>query len=296
MIRHCNKSLFIVAFLFSGFGFAQDQESNLLKFTPAVLFQQGGWDTQIYSSIYSQTFVRDRNGDSQFLDHRATFLTTFLDFNFGINQRINIGAELYFNRTSIDPNNQSSLNVLLNDDQTSYRAGFSFFGPKVRWQPVKSLPTLSIQSTFLFPLAKNLETPIFLNHDRYTWYTQLFYDHAFSSKVRLFTDVGFLYRINRASTSSGNFFRVPIAFFLNYFPISTVSIFGFGQYSPRYGSISNEFTSIFGLTGWFTQIGLGAKYQVSPSIGLELSYSNLILSRNDGAGSNVNLGIRYIRK
>ena len=60
--------------------------------------------------------------------------------------------------------------------------------------------------------------------------------------------------------------------------------------------VENAFDRQFGLSQWFTQAGLGVKYQITTSIGLELSYGNFLLSRNDGAGYNVNFGIRYIHR
>ncbi len=272
----------------------EKEESNLQKYTPAILFQPGDWNLLFFNSIYSQTKISDRDGNKLPLDHRASFLNSFLEFSIGIHPKINIGAEIRYNRTAIDPADGSLLQVLSNSEGISYRSDLTLFGPKIRWQPFQTISTFSIQSTFLLPIAKSLESPIFINHDRYQWYTQLFYDHAFSSKFRTFIDIGILYQFNRNSSTSGDILRLPISLFLNYFPLSKVSLFGFIQYSPLFSTISNETTSIYGLTAWYTQLGLGVKYQILPKLGFDVSYGNLILSRNEGAGSNINFGMRFI--
>ena len=135
----------------------------------------------------------------------------------------------------------------------------------------------------------------FVNHDRYTWHTQLFTDFNIGSKFQVFLEEAIFYRIKNNDNQDGNFARLFFSGFLSYFPSSKVTVFGFGQYAPRFERLSNGFDSQFGLSQWFTQVGVGAKYQVMPQLGLELSYGNFVNSRRDGAGSVFNFGIRFIK-
>jgi len=62
-----------------------------------------------------------------------------------------------------------------------------------------------------------------------------------------------------------------------------------------FSTLRNEEQSEFGRVGYFTQLGLGAKYQVTSNINIEASYTNFVASKRDGAGSTFNFGIRLIR-
>ena len=70
-------------------------------------------------------------------------------------------------------------------------------------------------------------------------------------------------------------------------------IHGF-RHPPAFGNLVGTNQETFGQLRWFTQIGIGAKYQLTQSVGVEVSYGNFLNSRNDGAGQVVNLGIRII--
>ncbi len=278
-------------------GFAvQAQESNLEKYTPSALLGKGTWDLTSFNNIYTQNQVRNDQGDEVQLGQRQTFLNSMLQFTYGISQsgRLNVGFEVNFNRAFYDSENGSPFKVFSGSSDLS-RTVVSAIGPRVKFVPFASLPNLSVQSTFLFPVASDLETPFFTAHDRYTWFTQFFYDKKLSAKWRVFLEADFLYRLKRNSNQV-NFFRTPVSGFLSYFPNSRTTLFGFAQYSPRFQNISNNIEEQFGFSNWFTQVGAGLKYQLIPNLGIEVSYGNFVASRQDGAGYSLNLGFRYIRQ
>ena len=70
MIRKITISLLSLLFAFGALG----QESNLEKYTPSVLLEQGTWDVLSFYSIYTQTQVRDEQGDEVALGQRQSFL------------------------------------------------------------------------------------------------------------------------------------------------------------------------------------------------------------------------------
>lgn len=285
----------LLVLLLIGFA-AQAQESNLEKYTPSVLLEKGTWDFFSFYSIYTQTEARDREGDAVALGQRQTFLNAMYQVTYGVSEsgRFNIGLDINVNRAFYDNDEGSPLNVFSFGGGDFSRTVISAIGPRIRVVPVSSIPNLSIQSTFLFPVASDLEAPFFTAHDRYTWFTQLFYDHKLSAKWRVFLEADFLYRIKR-NEDQVNFFRTPVSGFLSYFPNPRTTVFGFAQYSPRFQNLTNGVEEQFGFSNWFTQIGVGARYQLMPNLGVELSYGNFVASRQDGAGYTLNLGLRYIK-
>ena len=158
------------------------------------------------------------------------------------------------------------------------------------------IPRLSFQSTFLIPVSNELEAEYFVAHGRYNWFTQLFYDRDLGEDFQLLLEADFLYRINRGSRNERNFLRTPLSGFLSCFPNANSTIFVFGQHSNRYEVAENAVDRQFGVSQWFTQAGLRFKYQITSSLGLEMSYRNFIFSRNDEAEYNVNFGLSYIHR
>ena len=275
-----------------------DQKSNIQVFTPSALFQKGQFEFNFFNNLYTQTQVRDGEGEEVGLGQRQTFVNTMIQFTYGVSRsaRVNLGFDLYVSSASVDNNSGSAFNHFFGD--VDFRETvISYIAPRIKFVPFKKFPRVSIQSALLIPVASDLENREgrFVNHDRYTWHTQLFTDFNIGSKFQVFLEEALFYRIKRNDNQDGNFARVFFSGFLSYFPSPKITVFGFGQYAPRFERLSNGFDSQFGLSQWFTQVGVGAKYQVMPQLGLELSYGNFINSRRDGAGSVLNFGIRFIK-
>ncbi len=278
----------------SSTGIESSQLSNVQAFTPSVLLKKGQFEVNNLNNLYTQTAIRDRAGDEVALPETQTFLTNLFQISYGIseNSRINVGLDFMINSAYYDSEQNSPLNLFSPGDGFS-RVALSGIGPRIKFTPFPKITGLSVQSTFFFPVAGNLESPRFTAHDRFTWMTQFFYDHAFSSKFRLFLEADFLYRIKR-NENQLNFFRTPVTGVLSYFPEENTTLFFLLQHSPAFGNATNGFDTAFGQLRWFTQYGIGGKYQLSSKLGLEISYSDFFLSRGDGAGNAYNLGFRYI--
>jgi len=292
MLRTRISSAFLLFVLYVN---AYSQESNLERYTPSALFEKGAWEINVFNNIYTQQQVRNSEGSDIDLGQRQTFYNGLYQFTYGIsnNRRINIGADVLINRSFYDIANGSPFKIFSGSESDFSRTIVSAAGPRVKVVPFEDLQSFSIQSSFYFPIADDQESPAFTAHDRYTSFTQFFYDHKINSSWRIFLEIDALYRIKR-NDNQVNFLRLPASAFISYFPSSKTTIYFFGQYSPRFEKQSNAVDEVYGLSSWFTQVGIGMKYQVTNKLGLEVSYGDFILSRNDGAGSTINLGIRYI--
>lgn len=269
-------------------------QSNLEKFTPSALFQKGQWEVNTFHNLYTQASVRNREGEEMELGQRQTFINSQLQFTYGSSEsgRLNVGLDVIVTRAYYGESSSGPHQIFTSNGDFQ-RTVVSAVGPRIKYQPLLSLPSFSVQSSFLFPTAEGLESPFFTAHDRYSWITQVFYDHRISSKWRAFFSLDFLARF-KTSDVQRTFLRLPASVFLSYFPSSKYSIFTSLQYSPRFESVSNSIDEQFGLNQWFTTFGFGGKYQATRKLSFELSYSNFVLSRNDGAGYSVNFGLRII--
>ena len=270
------------------------QLSNVQAFTPSVLLKKGQFEINNFNNLYTQKNIRNSAGDELALTERQSFLSNLFQFTYGISRKsnINIGWDVVVNSAYYDSEKGSPLELF------SPKEGFSrtvvgAMGPRIKFTPLANLTNLSIQSTFTFPLENNLEVPNFVAHDRYTWNTQFFYDQSLSSQFRLFFEADFLYRIKRKKEQS-NFFRTPVTAIVSYFPTDKTTLYLLLQHAPAFGKLTNENRTQFGQLRWFSQYGIGGKYQLTSRLGIELSYTDFFLSRSDGAGTTYNLGFRYI--
>jgi len=275
-----------------------EDKSNLQLFTPSALFQWGEYEVNNFNSLYYQNSIRDASGEEQDLGNSQAFFNALIQITSGLPKirRLNVGIDINITTARYGLQEETP-GDFFKDETAIYRKTIvSSIGPRLKYVPFRKIPRLSIQSTFLFPIASDQEDPFFIFHDRYSWFTQVFFDQNIGDKFQLFTEADLLYRFNRNSTFNGNFFRVPLSAFLSYFPTSNSTIYVFTQYSPRYQNVELQDGSEFGLHSWFTQLGVGAKYQLTSKLGLELSYADFAWSKNDGAGYAMNFGIRYIHR
>ena len=266
-------------------------QSNVQTFTPSVLLKSGQVDINFFNNIYTQTSIRNAEGNKVDLGERQSFLNTSLSFLYGL-KNVNIGLEVNLNRAHYTSSNSSVLSIFGNAESFS-RNVVSAIGPRVKFAPFSSFKGFSFQSTILFPVASDLESPRFIAHDRISWFNQLFLDRSIGPRTRLFTEIALIYRIKNNS-SQQNFLRVPVSIVFSYFPTKNSTLFLLGQHAPAFGNLQGMSESVFGQLRWYTLISAGTKYQLTKSLGLELSYGNFVLSRADGAGSVINFGLRLI--
>ncbi|MEP2026694.1 hypothetical protein [Reichenbachiella sp.] len=239
-------------------------------------------ELKVFNNLYTQTKVRDEDGTNIELGERQSFLNNQIRYLYGLSKeaRFNIGLET--NLTTAWYGSESSDLM------------FTSIGPTLKFVPIKNLGNFSVQSTFLFPLNRDdLEKP-FINHNRYTWWTQFFYDHSINSKLNLFLEADLIYRF-AVEDYQNDFFRTPLSLIVSYFPTSKLTLYTNVQYAPAYGKLPGVEDIEFGRMRWFTQLGLGTKYLIQSNLELELSYANFVLSKRDGAGSVYNFGIRFLR-
>ena len=214
-------------------------------------------------------------------------------FNYGISKsgRFNLGLDVNLRSTSRTERTLRAIEIFRFKQDDKNRTTISSLGPKIKWNPFKKIPKFSIQSSFTIPVSDSLENKKkrpWLDHHKYTWWTQLFFDKPIGSKYQLFAELDFLLR---TPTYSKEFdftqatFSTPVSLFFSYFPTNKSTVYVQYQYAPTLTSFPD----------YYMQAGLGGKYQIFPKLQLELSYTNFFAGKNNGAGSTYNVGLRYIR-
>ena len=254
--------------------------------------------------------MRNAQGDRVSSGIRTSILTSNIQYTVGVseNRRVNLGVDLVIGGGSVGPSGESSHFQLLGGNTSARDLALAAFGPRVKFQPFRRWAFFSIQSTFLIPLADDLEgqneREVFVALNRYTFRNQFLADFKLTEKFRLFYEFAANYLIRRNKEEvffQPNFIDLPSTLFVNYFPTAKWNLFVMGQYAPRLGrtALSEDPTSQFGLLQWLTQLGAGLKYQATDKIGFELSYGNFVASQGiqgieAGAGQVVNFAVRFI--
>jgi hypothetical protein len=268
------------------------ETSNVKEYTPSKLLKKGQVDMQLFNNIYSQTAYRDLDGKKIDLNSRATYYTGIFNFLYGIspNSKINVGLDVNLKAVEIDPRPESSpFSILRFENSNLARVAIGSIGPKIKLNPVPSLSGFSLQSAFWITVASDPEglknNKPWLDYDRFTWWNQFFYDKALSDQFQLFTEADLLFRFEKDFEMKNTQLVTPVSAFVNYFPTIKSTLYAMVQYAPTLTETST----------WYSQAGIGAKYQISRVFNLEVSYTNFFASSNAGAGETFNLGIRYLR-
>jgi len=306
--------LFFVYLLLSFSSVSQDstEVSNVFTYTPSKLLKKGQIEMQLYNNVYTQTAYRDENRDKVELDTRDTYYSGLFYLLYGVSKssRVNIGFDLNLKSVYIDSTKGSPFKVFQFKNTSYSRVALTSIGPKIKFQPIKNMANFSIQSAFLFPIAKDLESidefsdyP-WIDYQMYTWWSQFFFDKTFGSKWQIFTEADLLFRFKTKNSNIPTHLDVPLSAFVSWFPFNKFTVYGMIQYSPRFQLEMTEFynnegqleyeTDPFDLISDYAQTGIGLKYQLTKNLNLEGSYTYFFTSKNGGAGSTYNLGIRII--
>jgi len=259
--------------------------NNAARYVVSSTIPKGFSETKIFNNLYTQATGSENN-----LTDRATFFTTSLSYLYGLNNRFNIGLSARYRRVSNEALPNSALNVFGSIDEGRDRQGLTAIGPQIRYAPFPVLQNFSVQSAFLLPVGKDLagsSTQPYIDWNGATWWTQFFNDLPIGSNFSLFTEVDFLWEDIGAS-ANGNVNRVstPATVIFSYFPNSQTTLYTLAGYSPFWQSTFD----------YFTQLGLGFKYQFTPNLELELlatDFSNKFLNSTGGKAYTYNLGLRF---
>ena len=265
---------------------------SLQNFTPSTLLTKGQYEIKLFNNLYTQTSFY--NGDSEEIDQnsRSTFNTILTSFLYGISNSVNIGFDLWIRSVKNGETDETPLDIFDFKNSPTSRTAISSFGPKIKFDPFSSglLEGFSIQSAFLIPLVSNLEgssNQPFLDFDSYLWLNQFFYDKRITNDLSFFGEIDTWVRIDRDLNGKRNSLQLPIKAFLSYYPSDIITLYGMTEFSYKFGEGD--------VTSYYSQAGLGIKYQIISGIELEGLFTNFYIGNNSGAGSTYNLGIRIVQ-
>lgn len=278
------------------------ETTNLQTFNAGSLLKKGQFDFTLFNSIYTET--ENNWQGTVYNGYRTTFASSLLQVTYGIskNARFNVGLDINMKASSRNSNpdfsNVTSFFEFKNND--SLRAGLGYVAPRIKWSPFKGNNDFSIQSQYFLSPAKSPEGDAdlyWIEWNRHVWWNQIFYSKLFAQdKLQLFTELDLLFRF-KAASNQVSMLDLPMSVFFSYFPTKNTTIYVMTQHVPRF--VSNP--GLPEINDWpiganFTQSGIGAKYQFTPQLNIELLYTNFWYGTNTGLGETFNIGIKYLTK
>ncbi|MEM6320806.1 MAG: DUF547 domain-containing protein [Bacteroidota bacterium] len=260
--------------------------NNTARYIVSSTIPKGSFEFKIFNNLYTQ-----KTGNSGNLTDRATFFTTTLSALYGLNNRLNVGINTRYRRVSNEKLPSSALDVFGSPSlEGNARQGLTAFGPQIRYAPVEKWTNFSIQSSFVFPIGEDLAgsaTQPYIDWNGATWHTQFFNDFPIGSNFSLFTEVDVLLEdIGSAANGHLNRLSTPAILIFSYNPNRKTTLYTIGGFSPFWQSSFD----------YFLQGGVGAKYQFTPNLELELlvtDFTNKFLLDTGGQASTFNVGFRF---
>lgn len=280
-------------------GAATVAKSNIQSLTPSSLLKKGQFDFVFFNNIYTQNKF-DNNGETV-LTNRSTFYGGLIQISYGAtkSRRVNVGLDINIKSVINDSDRQGNpLKVLGAARTDTSRTAISSIGPRIKFTPFKNISNFSIQSTFTIPIADNLEggaaeSP-WLDHNKYTWWNQFFFDKSFlNDKFQVFTEFDLLFRFKREA-GQVNSLTTPASVFLSYFPSGKSTVYTMIQHAPTFQLGESETRSTGDQQQNYSQYGFGAKYQLTNKFNLEFLWTDFFRATNGGLGVTYNLGLRYV--
>lgn len=267
--------------------------SRLQLYTPSSMLEWGQFDAKFFQQLYTQTAFYDADGNANDAGNRTNYYSGIGNFVLGYNNRLNFGVDFWVQSVFIDTASGSPFKLFSGNRAPFGRTALTAFGPKVKWQPFKSMNNFTIQSSFLFPLAKDPEgrengLP-YLATRNFLWWTQVFYTNNFSDKFQFFAEIDWYWNIDRSfAFDESGFIAAPMSVFLSYFPTSKITLYVNNQFWPNLGE---GFVS-----SWWYQAGVGGKYQLTKSLDMEISAGKFLAGRGTaGPATTMNLGFRFVK-
>lgn len=277
-----------------------DLSSNdYLIYYPTKLYKKGGWELKIFNNYYTQS-------DNGF---RSNFFSSFIQLQIGSNKNINFGLDVKLR--SVNQGNVGLFSALnfktelfnFDNDVLSFsRSGVSAIGPRIKYQPFKNKGHINFLHSVYFVPMNNTEGNFefgYFDFQNIQVFNNVFIEKELSVKKRLFFDLGFHIeniKLGLSDTENHNMqIQIPVTAIYSYYPNPKATLYALANVAlkPVFTYAEGSYQSV----NWdgYAQLGIGAKYYITPFLELELLYT-YFADRTPGRVANTfNIGLRFFK-
>ena len=284
---------------------SKPDEFNLQTYNAGSLLTKGQYDITLFNSLYTQS--KSEWMGVEYSGFRETFASSLIQFTYGITKsaRFNLGVDIKLGssgRASKDSSFSAISRAFAFKNNDSTRVGVSTVGLRAKIQPFKAVSNFTMQSSLLISPTANAEGKgpeddgtgalYFLEWDRIQWWNQFFYTKDLRNS-QLFLELDLWYRFGYKKENA-TALDVPVTVIYSYFPTSKSTVYGLFSHTTRNQFNPNSYDDGITSAAEFTSAGIGAKYQLLPSLNLELLYTKFLRGTNSGLGNTFSFGLRYV--
>lgn len=254
--------------------------NNAARYVVSSTRPKGTIEAKWFNNLYTQ----------QISGRQESYFTSQLGVLYGLSDRVNVGFDVRQRYVAFHPEPSGAFDAFSSTPLQS-RSAIATIGPKVRVAPNIKWPNFSIQSAVWFPLVDELEggdNLPWLDWSSPTWFTQIWNDFSIGSSYAFFLELDLFWEDISLSGAEDatNRFVTPITGILSYFPTPKSTLYGLANFAPIWTPNAD----------YWSQAGLGAKYQIHQNFEIELLYTyffNQFLIEQSGRASTFNIGFRY---
>lgn len=226
----------------------------------------GGYDGRTnwgFDFIVRSTVLNDFDNSSPFRALRFQTFRELQTFPCDNHQR-NLGDGSICFRSGSESYRDTLQDQMGNQMETTGNVGLAHIGPKIKIQPFKKFPRVSLQQTLFIPIQNDLDGQVIS-------FTQFFIDKLIGTRSQLFTELSFWTPVRP---------QFKINPFLKFF----------------YSYFLTEKWTVYGMTTVPVEYGAGTKYLLHPNFEIELLYTYYLPVERifgDARPQTFNLGLRY---
>ena len=254
----------------------RDDARTLRAVTPTGLLAPGESQFHVFLNAYTQTDVWNADGDRVDQGGRSTYVTAISSVTLGWKPTWNLGLDVLTKHVRDDRF----------ADADRSRTAVTAVIPHVVTSPFASLPRFAVETGVSLPAASDLDGADgrpFLDYGDPAWIVKLYSDAPIGEYALAYLETGGVTRF----AGDGAQLETPLRVFLNAYVSERWTVTAPIEATVRWVNDGAE--------DWYSQVGVGAKFQPGPRFEIEAIVTVFPAGRNTGAGSTANLGFRLLR-
>jgi len=230
--------------------------ADIRGYTPSTLLAPGELEFHFFNNLYTQTESFDDDGERRDDDGRSTYNTAVLTVLRGFGRSVNLGVDLAL---------KSVRDERFPGDRDS-RTALALVSPKLKITPFRSVRAFAVETGIHIPAASGLDGTEsgrpFLDYGDWQWSVRFFYDRSIGTGWLAYFETGNYLRFDGDGIGGS---VTPLKVIVNHYPARRWTLYIAAEYAPEWtGSARPDF---------YTQIGPGVKFSLTPSLELEGLYT-----------------------
>ena len=251
----------------------------------AIILPKGFVEVNNFAGLFTANKLFTSQAKPEDLNARLNQFVNILQVTYGTSasSRFNIGVDLQYSASHLDPNPASSPFKLFSNDSAYFRQkAFTHAGVHFRWKPFPRNRRLLLQGSVYQPIDKIGENQTSLR-------IQVVQVWELGRRLFLYTQPGINYNIPKGTI--GGSVAIPLTALVQFQLKPRLGILGIVNHSI---GLSKNAENSFSQTSWGSQVGAGLQFQPALRLGFTGFVTQYLAGKNIGVYRTANVGVRVI--